>query len=243
MKFLVFFLGVLGASVANPPHVLLDARTGATLESTWDGGPEERTAFGSLVKPFTALAYAQSHGYRYPPHVCKGCWLPRGHGRIGIREAIAHSCNSYFQALAAEVRAEEVAVVLERYGIAGLPRNVPPETLIGEGQAWQATPVEMARAYVELTRRGAEPGVRELLDGMVLSARLGTGRGAGLPALVKTGTGPCGHTPHEPGDGYAILLYPAEQPRFALLLQVHGAPGAQAATQGGKMLRARAGLP
>ncbi len=42
---------------------------------------------GSLVKPFTALAYAETHNFRFPEHVCTGgnsCWLPKGHGTLGI---------------------------------------------------------------------------------------------------------------------------------------------------------------
>lgn len=226
MKYLLLMLGAMGAWTPSP-HSTLDAPAG----------------FGSLIKPFTALAYAAKHGYRYPERVCTGCWLPRGHGRIGMKQAVAHSCNFYFESLAGEVRPDEVAAVLARFGITGLPENVPQETLIGKGDAWRIPPAAMARAYLELFAREGEPGVAELLEGMRLSGKEGTGHALGLGALVKTGTGPCFHLPHAPGDGYAIVLYPSQQPRYALLLEAHGVPGAQAAALAGKTLRAELGLP
>jgi hypothetical protein len=226
MKFLLLMLGALGTWTPSPHSTLA-----------------QPAGFGSLIKPFTALAYAARHGYRYPERVCTGCWLPRGHGRVGIREAVAHSCNSYFESLVAEVRPEEVVAVLERFGISGLTPGVPAGTLTGKGQAWRIRPQQMARAYLELFARAGEPGVGELLEGMRLSSSEGTGRGLELPALVKTGTGPCFHAAHAPGDGYAIVLYPAAQPRAALLLEAHGVPGSQAALAAGKLLRAELGLP
>ena len=100
----------------------------------------------------------------------------------------------------------------------------------------------MARAYLELLRRGEQPGVREILAGMALSAQHGTGgevdRALPFPdALVKTGTGPCTHSPRAPGDGFAMVLTPADQPQILLMVRVHGVPGAQAANVAGQMLR------
>lgn len=100
----------------------------------------------------------------------------------------------------------------------------------------------MARAYVELIRRRDEPGVRMVLDGMAQSARQGTGAEVdrALPysdALAKTGTAPCTHARHAPGDGFTIVLAPADQPQILLLVRVHGVPGAQAARTAGQMLR------
>ena len=53
-------------------------------------------------------------------------------------------------------------------------------------------------------------------------------------ARVKTGTAPCLHAHRLPGDGYAVVLYPAESPRFLLLVQVHGVPGSKAAVTAGR---------
>ncbi len=224
---------------AKTGYVLLDARTGETIAAH---GLDAAAPFGSLIKPFTALAYAQSHGFAYPEFSCRGtasgCWLPRGHGRIGIGDAVAHSCNAYFRNLASQVSSHEVVTVLQRFGIRGLDEDATPETMIGLGRKWQAAPADIARAYSELSQRAGEPGVRELLGGMAMARTYGTGRAVEtVSALVKTGTSPCVHTPAMPGDGYVMLLYPAEAPRLALLVRVHGMPGSQAAAIGGKMLR------
>ncbi|MGH8629855.1 MAG: hypothetical protein ACREU7_03690, partial [Burkholderiales bacterium] len=62
--------------------------------------------------------------------------------------------------------------------------------------------------------------------------------GLEVDALVKTGTASCSHLGRAPGDGYAVAIYPAQAPRFALLVSVHGAPGSHAAAVAGRMLRA-----
>jgi hypothetical protein len=95
---------------------------------------------------------------------------------------------------------------------------------------------------------------------MIDAAQTGTAEAVGrlLPGsrlFAKTGTAPCVHgSPRtvahpfaEPssaslaasgGDGYALLIYPSESPRFTLLVQVHGVPGRLAAGQAGRLLRA-----
>jgi cell division protein FtsI/penicillin-binding protein 2 len=217
-------------------YLFLDARSGGLLDSRWpDAG--RPVAVGSLVKPFTALAYGEAHQFHYPDFVCGGkasrCWLERGHGRIGIVEAVAQSCNAYFRGLAAEVRQADLAGVAQRYGLDGPPVGASVDTLIGLGSGWAMAPLALARGYCRLI---AEPRAAELVRGMALSARAGTGRAAGL-GLIKTGTAPCAHVPKAPGDGYAMAFYPAEAPRYALLVRVHGVPGADAARVAGKMLR------
>jgi cell division protein FtsI/penicillin-binding protein 2 len=76
---------------------------------------------------------------------------------------------------------------------------------------------------------------------MLLAAQSGTGEAVGraveAEVLVKTGTAPCAHARRSPGDGYAVVLYPATAPEIAFLVSVHGAPGSQAAARAGEMLR------
>ena len=226
-------------------YLLLDARTGALIAARWEDASQP-LPMGSLLKPFTALAYGEAHGFHYPEYVCRGqaggCWRPRGHGRIGITEAVAHSCNAYFRALAAQVPAEELSAVLARYGVSAADADDSASAKIGVGSSWKVAPLEMARAYLALALRSSDPGAEDLATGMLLSARLGTGSAvddalAGNRARVKTGTAPCVHARRAPGDGYAVVLYPAESPRFLLLVQVHGVPGSRAAVTAGRMMR------
>lgn len=221
-------------------YLLVDIRSRDVVATRWSE-PEKPIPLGSLVKPFTALAYGEGHDFRYPEVVCRGetsgCWLPAGHGRIGLSKAIAHSCNAYFLKLAAAVRNDDLDESVRRFGFAG-PSQDQAAVRIGLGGGWQVAPIVMVRAYCELASRGSERGMDAVLAGMALSAREGTGKGIGVGAFAKTGTAPCSHRPRGPGDGFVVAIYPAESPRFALLVRVHGVPGAQAAVTGGAMLRA-----
>jgi cell division protein FtsI/penicillin-binding protein 2 len=218
--------------------------TGTVGASRWDH-PGDAIPVGSLVKPFTALAYAESHSFRFPQHICTpgSCWLPRGHGRVGIVQATAVSCNSYFTSLAGDVTANEVAGVARRFGLSGPPADVAPEGLVGKDGAWRESPDAIAHAYAELLRRHMQPGIRELVDGMAAAARNGTAAGIAravphLPTLAKTGTGPCTHVPRAVGDGFVVVAWPADAPRYLLLVRLHGRSGALAAELAGRMLHA-----
>jgi cell division protein FtsI/penicillin-binding protein 2 len=221
-------------------YLLMDLASSREIGSRWMH-PMDPVPVGSLVKPFTALAYGETHGFRFPVYTCSGkpghCWLPQGHGRMEISTAIAHSCNAYFLELALDVQPEALATVVQRFGLSAPQVEVNASTLIGLGDGWRISPFAIARAYSELIARSFDPGVRELLAGMALSARSGTGRGVGPGAYVKTGTAPCVHESREGGDGYVIALYPADAPRLNLLVRVQGVPGAKAAWVCGKMRR------
>lgn len=223
-------------SAARISYLFADARTGSLVDSRWEDAARP-VPVGSLVKPFTALAYGETHQFRYPEVVCRGrasgCWLARGHGLIGITDAVAHSCNAYFRALAAQVRSDDMASLAQRFGLEGPPAGATAATLAGLGSAWKVSPAALTRAYCRLV---ADPRAAELVRGMALSARSGTGRAVGM-GLVKTGTAPCTHRVKAPGDGYVIAFYPAVSPRYALLVRVHGIPGADAAAIAGQMLR------
>jgi cell division protein FtsI/penicillin-binding protein 2 len=236
-------------------YMLMDARTGEVLSSRWEK-PNEPAPLGSLVKPFTALAYGEEHSFQFPEFECRGkrdrCWYPRGHGQINLVQAVAQSCNAYFLMLASDLRPSSVTAVLRRYSIYDVSDKVSADSLVGLGSAWKISPSRMLRAYAELSRRRDQAGVSEIIRGMEISERSGTGlavgsalRRSGATAITKTGTAPCVHS-DDPGagahhgfagDGYVIALYPAADPQLALMVRLHSAPGSKAAEMAGKMLR------
>jgi cell division protein FtsI/penicillin-binding protein 2 len=229
----------------NISFFVMDPATGRVLASRWDD-PEAPLPLGSLVKPFTALAYGEQHSFRYPAHICRGtatgCWLPRGHGNVDLSSAIAYSCNSYFRALTASMTAADVAPTARRFGLEPPTPQTAGSALAGLGNRWLISPLSMARAYLELVRRRDQPGVREILAGMAQSAEEGTGaqvdRALPFPgALVKTGTASCTHAKRASGDGFTVVMAPSDDPQILLLVRVHGVPGAQAAKIAGQMLR------
>ncbi len=230
-----------GSSVS---YLLLDANSGVLLASHWENSGKP-IPLGSLVKPFTALAYAGAHDFRYPIYECRGqasgCWQVRPHGKLDIVSAIAVSCNSYFRSLAESVTSEQLLPVTRAFDLESPEANFTGPSLIGLGEQWKVSPVRMARAYLELYRRRDQPGVREILAGMLRSAQHGTGAAVGRAlkhseAFVKTGTAPCTHAPRAPADGFVVALVPAQAPEIVLMVRVHGVAGAKAAETVGRML-------
>lgn len=213
-------------------YLLLDGE-GQIVAQRWDE-PEGEIPVGSLMKPFLAVAYGRTH-QSFPVFRCTGkktCWLPRGHGTLRISEAIAFSCNSYFDQLVAQ-GGSNFRPALESLRLR--PSNS------GEPFLTTASPLALARAYLELTRRSQEPAVRLVLQGMALSAQRGTAKVvatelAATPVLAKTGTTSCTHRKKAPGDGLALLMTPADHPRSVLLVRVHGKPGFIAAGLAGRMM-------
>jgi len=233
----------------NLSYLLLDA-SGKVLAVRWPTPPnlaQQAVSPGSLVKPFLAIAYGEQHGGRFPTVRCLGtesrCWLPRGHGNLGLEEAITQSCNAYFLELAAGLDRQRAAQTLARYGLTGPPVDASAANLAGLGDAWKETPLAWARAYLQLVNEQQSPVQSMIVKGMLESARRGTahsvdaalGRNA---ALAKTGTAACSHTPQGAADGFTVVLYPAARPRLLLLVRVHGVTGAESTKVAGAMLRA-----
>ncbi len=225
-------------------YLLFDARSGTLLSSRWED-PAKPIPLGSLVKPFTALAYGETHEYQFPTHVCRGeasgCWQVRPHGKLDLVSAISVSCNSYFRALAENLTGDQLIPIAKRFGLDPPDPALSGPALMGLGDRWRIAPIKMARGYLELNRRRDQPVVREILAGMAQSARNGTGKGVGdalkhADALVKTGTAPCTHPHAAPGDGFVVAMVPANQPELLLLVRVHSVPGATASLTAGRML-------
>jgi cell division protein FtsI/penicillin-binding protein 2 len=226
-----------------PSYLLLSIATQQIVESRWEDR-ERPLAIGSLIKPFTALAYADTHGFTFPILECRGsaggCWLPAGHGRLGMTAAIAGSCNAYFRQLAEKTSPDAFAARLQSFGMRAEASAATPSAMVGLGETLRLAPSAIIRGYVELVARAAQPGVLPIVQGMRSSAINGTGKGVGaavgVDALVKTGTAPCSHSPRATVDGYTIAVYPADRPRFVLLVQAHGRTGAETAVSAGELL-------
>ena len=232
--------------------LLMDPVTDAVIDSRWND-PTTVIPPGSLVKPLAALAYAQGHDYRYPHYLCRGdetgCWLPTGHGELGVVDAIAHSCNSYFRELSKRLLPARIEGLARRFGLPPPLPDAPSESYLGLGAGWRVAPLRLAHGYHELLRRRHQPGVAPLLAGMRKACRIGTASSVGaktgsMEMLAKTGTAPCTHrdlTPVADGDGFVILIGPADHPRHTLLMRVHGVPGLVAAEIAGSVWREFAG--
>jgi hypothetical protein len=227
----------------NLSYMLFDIRSGELLASRWDDAARP-IPVGSLVKPFTALAYANAHT-GFPQYVCRGardgCWLPHGHGKLGVKAAIAHSCNAYFRFLSKGLTEAQVRAIADRYGAGEISSGAPRASYVGLGDGWRMSALQLAAAYSRLVHSEEQPGVDAVLRGMEEAARTGTGQAIGrainTAALVKTGTAPCSHAHKATSDGFVVVLLPADSPRTLLLLRRHGSTGAATAEYAAQMLR------
>lgn len=224
--------------------LLLDGKSGVLLASHWENF-EKTIPLGSLVKPFTALAYASAHHFVYPKLECKGkasaCWQDRAHGMLDLTSAISVSCNAYFRQLAQSVSYDQLNRIARDFRIEPPDENSESRTFAGLGDRWRISPLHLAQAYIELQRRKDQPGIPEILQGMRQSALRGTGMSVGrqlahTKAFVKTGTAPCTHKPWAPADGFTIVLLPADAPEIVLLVREHSVTGATTAELVGKLL-------
>lgn len=228
-------LSATALHAAEVNYLVVDIRTRQIVKQDWPDA-EKPIPVGSLVKPFTALASSGP----FPEFVCHGavdrCWLAKGHGSLGFRDALANSCNAYFLQLARDVDPHSLEVVAAKFGIPP-PDLETPEARIGLGRDWQISPLALARAYCELASRSTEPRVAEILAGMKQAAQSGTASAIGSGSLAKTGTAPCVAQRKHKGDGFTLVLQPADAPRVAILVRVHGVPGAEAAKSAAIILR------
>ena len=251
MAFLLLFLWVAwaeqaisqtGLPVENVDYVIADFKTGTVVEEHWRD--PQIASPGSLLKPFTALAWGRKHGLDFPELTCTGerCWLPSGHGQIGIVEAIAQSCNAYFRRLAVSVLPAEVGFEAARLGLRAPPPSSTTESLWGLRPDWRVTAHEALSAYMELVRRRSDPDVFIVLQGLSSAAQDGTAAALAtkLPqdAYAKTGTAECTHLVNADGDGFAIAVYPADAPRYGVITRVHGQTGRVGAGAAAALLHA-----
>jgi cell division protein FtsI/penicillin-binding protein 2 len=229
---------------ANPrsSYLLMDVRNEQVMSLAW-ADRDQGVSFGSLLKAFVVMAYAADHD-TFPVHACHGtvdrCWLPRGHGSLGLEQALAHSCNAYFLALARDVSLRAISQTAAEFGLQPPPLD-RPETLIGLDSRWRNSPLQLARAYRKLLAMRKDAVPQRIFMGMAMAADGGTGeaiRASDKPgrALIKTGTAKCIHPDHAAGDGFALAMWPAEAPRYVLLVRRHGEPGSRAAQLAGHMV-------
>ena len=225
---LVCFAGAL--SRADSAKWVIADVTGHILKSNWSNAGQA-VGFGSLLKPFLALAYQATHSQTPVidcPGASAGCWYLTGHGRQDMVSALANSCNVYFLHIAEQLNRAALDLTCMSYGLALPARSWPASRLIGLGPGWPQTPSAVVRAFASLAHNAAEPRARVVLTGMLRCCESGTGRAIGLRCYAKTGTAAPLRS-HDSGDGYVTAIFPVEQPRTVVLYSRHNTTGAEAA--------------
>lgn len=155
---------------------------------------------GSTFKMVVALAGLEngaidpSHTVVCPGHMDVGdrrfhCWKHRGHGRVGVIEALEQSCDVFFYDVAKRVGVDAIAEMSRRFGL-GAPLNVG---LPGERgglvptKAWKLA--ERGRPWTVgetlITGIGQGYMLTTPLQLAVMTARLANGGRAVLPNLYR----------------------------------------------------------
>jgi stage II sporulation protein D len=238
--------------------LVVDVHSEATLLAQQPDVLDRPTYPGSIAKVFSLIAAMEAGEVDPSTRIaCRGretvggrtlvCSHPRFGRALTAAEALAHSCNTFFVAVAKRTTWPRIAAVLDA---AGLPASPPPREpalgavgLDGPRVAPRALLTAFARA-VERARRRDGPNDRMLLAGLRDAAREGTARAfgdQGIDALAKTGSGRIyGGAP----GGLVVALSPADAPRYGVVVIGAGIAGRDAAAIGAAALkRAVPGLP
>ncbi len=192
-------------------------------------------AVGSLQKPFVAKAWAATHaGTASPRFRCEassGCWLPSGHGELGLARALALSCNTYFRDLARQTRLDALSATLREIGFTRDPSTAEEAIgLPGTDGPLRIRPSALLAAYARLTRTPWPIGetIRgEVLEGLRESGLDGTAKGLGQRGyFAKTGTVPAsdGNPLHTCGLALAV-----DDSGWAILARLEPGTGREAA--------------
>jgi cell division protein FtsI/penicillin-binding protein 2 len=170
------------------------------------------------------------------------CWTPKGHGRVDLEEAIAHSCNLYFRALSRLVSRQDIIQSARRLGMlsrSGFPGSSEPDVnpklddnnILGE--AFVVSPAQMLRMALILASRRVTAGVRfdPLHKGLRRCVSEGTAREAWLRKMSIAGKTGTDMTSGLPGHsaGWFIGYAPADNPRYAVVVLLKNGRGSGAA--------------
>lgn len=202
---------------------------------TQGGFTDAPITVGSLQKPFVAKAWAATHpGVPSPRFRCdpdSGCWLPAGHGELGLAHALAQSCNTYFRDLAQATPLTALSESLREAGFTASPRSAEEAIgLPGVDGPLRIRPSDLLTAYARLTRapwRVGEPIRTEVLEGLRESGLEGTAKGLGRRGYwAKTGTVPAsdGNPLHTCGLALAV-----DDSGWAILARLEPGTGREAA--------------
>lgn len=178
----------------------------------------------------------------------KSCWYKPGHGNLNARQALAHSCNSWFRQQLQEMELSTLAALLQLDDSPASFDELVNSPLISAarlvtllaaqfngGRAHSAIKTPQGIRFVPTTRvpvrEATTAFIREALTTAVLE---GTGNAVQADdVLVKTGTawsfGADGSIDHEMTDGHCILLYPSEKPLWLIYFLYPDHTGSEAA--------------
>lgn len=219
-----------GGALGSPLITWRLEPTGVQADPGADDAP---LAVGSIQKPFVAKAWAEAHPGEAPPRFhCdpdSRCWLHKGHGELGLSQALTVSCNAYFRQLA---EATPLPVLRRIFSTEGfLYKTLTAESAIGlsgPDGILGIRPSTLLAAYVHLVRvpwPAGEPVRPVVLAGLRGAALTGTANLGQRGYWAKTGTVPL------PGDPFHTsgLAVAVDDTGWAILARLPVGTGTEAA--------------
>jgi len=204
--------------------------------------PEREVPVGSLIKPFLAVAYGRTHA---------------SFSEVSLRRKnrmLASPADMGRSESARRLRCPAILIFTSLWPTPnlGLPRRpwkasgltAGPSEIDMVRQGGVASPLVLAKAYLELANHFARRsgGSRFARDGVVCAGRVQP-KPRALScrisrALAKTGTALCTHPRKASGDGFALVMSPADHPRIVLLCDCMADLESMAAGVAGRMIAA-----
>ncbi|MEN9206483.1 MAG: penicillin-binding transpeptidase domain-containing protein [Thermostichales cyanobacterium SZTDM-1c_bins_54] len=175
---------------------------------------------GSLIKLLTAQVGLQRQAIRPEESLLcgGGCWHPRGHGSLRLRQALAHSCNVFFYQVGERLGSQVLAAAVAAAGWGEVGLASASLLATGEDPQLQVLPLSLL-GWLETLVTDSGSWEREVVrQGMIEAVRQGTCQGLALPGGVaaKTGTIRVHHHYH----GWVAAYSPTQQPRWLILVYV-----------------------
>ncbi len=235
---------------AAPAYRIIELPSGRTLSVSREDLLGTPVLPGSIIKIATLVAALESGvvgsdtRMRCPREVVidgrrVSCSHPDLRRPLGPAEALAHSCNGYFAAIAGRLAREALDRAL---GQLSLPPSPPsaPMAAVAVGLDGTRIPADrLLSAFVRLATGTVTIGDetrRVVLDGLRGAAEYGTAsvfHERGISALAKTGTAPM---PGGGVEGLLVAVTPADRSTRAIVVMAPGGAGFDAARLAANLL-------
>lgn len=223
--------------------IWLDLESGTRTE--WGGANLAGLRFrpGSLVKILLAEE-AVSQNLK-PEYHCTGrdrieeqrrfCWKRKGHGDLDLPKALAQSCNLFFSRLGLQMGVAGLRSAYGRYP-SFHAEDIPFDKLsswdladlaIGDSPYLRVSPGEVAEFWRSFLPKLQDPRYAVLKQGLEKAVETGTASRAavaGLELVGKTGTSDSEGSNFKT-DAWFLGAYPADRPRYALVIFLREAYG------------------
>ncbi len=224
--------------------VVYDARSLEPLHAETRGDPlPERTPAASVSKTFCAYAALRGGLLREDERIlCDGDgWRPEGHGEIAVIDALALSCNAFFEKVGARLTWESYREACDRLGGLSDRLGEKPADLLDRIAAYAHGDL-LATGCEELARLAravalADPEDRALSvvrRGWREAVLRGTATAANVPGIDAAGK--TGTLPGPEGERKFAAFAPLSEPRWVLAVRTAGAGSASAAEIAGRVL-------